>query len=85
MKTPIIRKNRLKRKWLVLIRLMLLSIFVVCSLDFITTWIYLIVGPLIHGKLVGFTWIGLLINVIELFYTICFIEYYEEVIKSEKC
>lgn len=48
MKTPIIRKNRLKRKWLVLIRLMLLSIFVVCSLDFITTWIYLIVGPLIH-------------------------------------
>lgn len=85
MKTPIIRKNRLKRKWLVLIRLMLLSIFVVCSLDFITTWIYLIVGPLIHGKLVGFTWIGLLINVIELFYTIWFIEYYEEVIKSEKC
>lgn len=85
MKTPIIRKNRLKRKWLVLIRLMLLSIFVVCSLDFITTWIYLIVGPLIHGKLVGFTWIGLLINVIELFYTIWFIEYYEEAIKSEKC
>lgn len=85
MKTPIIRKNRLKRKWLVLIRLMLLSIFVVCSLDFITTWIYLIVGPLIHRKLVGFTWIGLLINVIELFYTIWFIEYYEEVIKSEKC
>ena len=85
MKTPIIRKNRLKRKWLVLIRLMLLSIFVVCSLDFITTWIYLIVGPLIHGKLVGFTWIGLLINVIELFYTIWFIDYFEEVIKSEKC
>lgn len=80
MKTTIIRKNRFKRKWLVLIRLMLLSIFVVCSLDFITTWIYLIIGPLIYGKLVGFTWIGLLINVIELFYTIWFIDYFEEVI-----
>ena len=75
--------KRIKRKWLVLIRLLLLSIFIVCALDFIASWIYVLIISTISGKATGFTMLGLLINVVELFYTVWFIEYFEEVINSE--
>ena len=38
----------------------------------------MIINPIIQTYLVSFTWIGLLINIMELFYVIWFIEYYEE-------
>lgn len=68
----------LKKKYLIIIRMFLLSLFIVTSLHFILTWIYMIINPFIQEYLVSFTWLGIFINVIELFYAIWFIEYYEE-------
>lgn len=69
---------KLKSNYLFVIRLLLLSLFIVSALHFILTWIYMIINPFIQEYLVSFTWLGLLINVIELFYAIWFIEYFEE-------
>lgn len=72
------KKMKLKSKYLFIVRSLLLSMFIVSSLHFIITWIYMIINPFIQKYLVSFTWIGLFINVIELFYAIWFIDYYEE-------
>lgn len=72
------KRKKVKNKYLFIARLLLLSLFIVTSLHFILTWLYIIINPFIQENLVGFTWLGLIINVIELFYAIWFIEYYEE-------
>lgn len=72
------KKSKLKKKYIIIIRMFLLSLFIVSSLHFILTWIYMIINPFIQEHLVSFTWLGILINVIELFYAIWFIEYFEE-------
>lgn len=72
------KKTILKRKYLIFIRILLLSIFIVSAIHFILAWIYMIINPFIREYLVSFTWLGLLINVLELFYIIWFIEYFED-------
>ena len=72
------KRKKVNNKYLFIVRLLLLSLFIVTALHFIFTWIYIIINPFIQENLVSFTWLGLLINVIELFYAIWFIEYYEE-------
>lgn len=72
------KKNKLKKKYLYIARTLLLSLFIVSTLHFIITWLYMIINPFIQDYLVSFTWIGLFINVIELFYTIWFIDYFED-------
>ena len=72
------KKLSLKRKYLIIVRMLLLSMFIVSAIHFIFTWIYIIINPFIQEYLVSFTWLGLLINVIELFYVIWFIEYFED-------
>ena len=52
------------------------SIFIVCAFHFIATWLYFFINPFISEKLIGFTWLGILINVVELFYCIWFYEYF---------
>ncbi len=72
------RRLKSKNKYLFIIRLLLLSLFIVSALHFIVTWIYMIINPFIQEYLVSFTWLGLLINAIELFYAIWFIDYFED-------
>lgn len=72
------KKLSLKRKYLIIARMLLLSLFIVSSIHFIFTWIYMIINPFIQEYLVSFTWLGLSMNVFELFYVIWFIEYFED-------
>lgn len=72
------KKIRLKNKYTFFIRFLLLSLFIVSTLHFISTWIYMFINPFIEEHLVSFTYLGLLINIVELFYVIWFAEYYEE-------
>ena len=72
------KKLRVKNKYLFIVRTLLLSLFIVLSLHFILTWIYMIINPFIQNHLASFTWLGLFINVIELFYAIWFIDYFED-------
>lgn len=72
------KKMKIKNKYLFMIRMLLLSLFIVSVLHFILTWVYMIINPFISGNLISFTWLGIFINVIELFYAIWFIDYYEE-------
>lgn len=72
------KKINLKKKYLYMIRALLLSFFVVSILHFIISWLYMIINPFIQDYLVSFTWNGLFINVIELFYTIWFIDYFKD-------
>lgn len=72
------KKNKLKKKYMYIVRFLLLSLFIVSALHFIITWLYMIINPFIQDYLVSFTWNGLFINVIELFYAIWFIEYFED-------
>lgn len=72
------KKLSLKRKYLIIARMLLLSLFIVSSIHFIFTWIYMIINPFIQEYLVSFTWLGLSMNIFELFYVIWFIEYFED-------
>lgn len=72
------KKLSLKRKYLIIARMLLLSLFIVSSIHFIFTWIYMIINPFIQEYLVSFTWLDLSMNVFELFYVIWFIEYFED-------
>ena len=57
------KKLSLKRKYLIIARMLLLSLFIVSSIHFIFTWIYMIINPFIQEYLVSFTWLGLSMNV----------------------
>ena len=69
---------KLKKKYLMFIRILLLAIFVLCAFHFIATWLYFLVNPFIDSRLIGFTWLGFFVNLFELFYCIWFSEYFYE-------
>ena len=68
----------------VIARVILLAFFILCSLHFINTWLYFLVNPFIDEKLIGFTWLGLAVNFLELSYCLWFIDYYVENTKEKK-
>lgn len=66
------------KKLKVLARVVLLAIFILCGLHFINTWLYFFINPYIDEKLIGFTWLGLAVNFLELSYCLWFGDYYVE-------
>lgn len=66
------------KKYTFLTRLLLLALFIVLSLDFISSWIYVFIIPLFTKTTIGFTYFGLFVNIIEFFYILWFIEYYQD-------
>ncbi len=73
----------LYKTYLKIVRLLLLAVFVTCALHLIITFIHFIINPFIDNYLIGFTWLGFLISIIELLYCIWFCEYYYENSKGE--
>lgn len=59
------------------------ALFVVCAFHFIATWLYFFINPFVSEHLMGFSWIGILINLVELFYCIWFYEYYNQTVNGE--
>lgn len=65
------------------VRLLSLSLFILCAMHFIYTWIYFFINPFVCDKLIGFTWLGIFVNLIEILYSIWFCEYYNSCTKGE--
>ena len=70
-------------KRIFLVRTLSLALFVITAFHFIATWLYFFINPFVSDYLAGFTWLGILVNLVELFYCIWFCEYFNENKKGE--
>ena len=78
------KRYRLKRKIIILTRAILSIWFVIITVDFLLTNIVWLVTNLFFGTLTK-SWLGLIIDFMEILYIWLFIDYFLEVTKKTDC